>query len=389
MGSILKTTQSSNQEIIRHISGKCTPDTIIMGTIPAIKRNWTENVPEHRVKPPDLKPYTAYSKFTKVETSLRHRTVSIMRRNPCSAGEPYGYTTDSRLTAYYPTHGLSLACKPNVWLGVRNKLMDAENNMSGYLGEYKETANLFYWGAVGLKSVWDLAHARRPEILKKLNPKHKFSFDDVSAAWVNGQFAIKPIVNDIFDLFEYINDKRAKPQVVKISHGDRAYATDSKTTGLYESSGSRTETQYANIEATRSAHPKTYIVNLADAVWEGIPGSVFIDWLIPVGKYLESMHATDNYVSFYGTISTKVDELITVSYLGSKEKGILPGESIVNSQERPYTSRFFSKSRSVVTKIPMASFPRFHVNTDMDIAATHVTTGLAILYNIARGKRFD
>lgn len=378
MGAIPVVRNNNELQLSTLITGLCTADITRYTVMPVSKCSFSQNVPEHRVKPQNLRPYTSMGKNTTQEVPLKRYYRQGYSRGPCVGQIAPGFVTETTYYTYYPSANVNLQCSPNVWLGVREKLGDSEINLSGYVGEYKETAGLLLTAAKGLKAVWDVAHLRPPSFLKG----KKFSFKDVSAAWVNKQFVIKPLMSDIYDIHNEINSKRIKPDIVKIIHRDEVTVTDSRKTSDNTAMcfGTRTESQRAIIECTRNAHASHFVVDPLDALWEAIPGSFLIDWLLPVGSWISSLHATRNFGGYYGTVTTKVDEMVSVSFIDTYAKvGGGPGY-VTNVGIAPYVRKVNGVSRGVVTNIPVPSFPRFTVKTNVKSVLSHLTTASALLH---------
>lgn len=378
MGAIPVTTDVSALQTYRTITGQCTADITQYSIQPMGRSVVSKNVPEHRVKPSNLRPFTSMGKSTIHEKPLRRNFVTGSVRGPCVGQISNGFVTDTYFHTYYPPVNINLTCSPNVWLGVREKLGDSEINLSGYFGEYKETAGLLLTAAKGLKAVWDVGHLRPPDFLKG----KKFSFQDISAAWINKQFVIQPLMSDIYSIHSEINRIRTNPDIVKIVSRDAVTVTDSRKTSDKTAmcAGTRTESQRAIIECTRNAHAPHFVVDPLDMLWEATPGSFLVDWLLPVGSWLSALHATRNFGGYYGTVTTKVDEHVSVHFLNTYNKISGGPGYVANTGISPYIRTTNSVSRGVVTTIPVPSFPRFTVKTNVKSVLSHLTTASALLH---------
>lgn len=124
--------------------------------------------------------------------------------------------------------------------------------------------------------------------LRKNRDRYKNPVDLVSNSWLEYQFAIKPLINDVYGALEAYHSKLQEGSVV----GSRAkYRNDPGGTiyragysGVIKSSNVRTLQQLG-------------LTNPALAAWNLVPLSFIVDWFLPVSTLLQYLDATAGLTS--------------------------------------------------------------------------------------------
>lgn len=180
---------------------------------------------------------------------------------------------------------------------------------------------------------------------------------NLSNHWLEYSYGWRPLLNDIYDSCELLADTyyRQKPTVVtatgkhkfkKVGYLVSEGSLHTETCDTTSESSTRYLLRFVESNAFLRVAEKTGLSNPALLVWEAIPYSFVIDWILPVGSYLQNLNATAGLSFHSGTVSTRV---ITnhVTTLNPKVQGndqvLVSGGRIVRSE---------LKSRQVLSSFP-------------------------------------
>lgn len=187
--------------------------------------------------------------------------------------------------------------------------------------------------------------------LRRNRDRYKNPTDLLANSWLEYQFGIKPLVNDIYGAIDAYHQKLQAGTAVK-------------SKGKYQS-GSNGTTYRAGYTATvKNPTLRTLqqlgITNPALAAWELVPLSFVIDWFLPIGNLLQYLDATVGLTNVYGWGSKK-------SWLREYAKN---PKSLENAQET--YSRYVS----------IGVLPALTVGSNLNIG--QVTTASALLQRLKR-----
>lgn len=321
---------------------------------------------EHRTKPSDLvrNPTSrTWSEYNVQKGILdAHRKVLDVLCVATGKKTNFTYTTQS---LFQPSVVLPTPSLPNTNLKLRTKIDDLDLNLGGYIGEYDQTAGMFTSGARLLSNAWKLAHGRLPKSKKHYRPR------DVSAAWLNTQFAIKPTVDDIFSAIDILNNSASRPVRRKITARETSADGGTILTGNYSIDWEREISIKDSIYIERNSnHSYFNLGNPAEWVWEAIPFSFVIDWFIPIGSYINSFDSMKNW-SVVGGTSVKRDRYKITGTLNQ------PSTSLIDYYtSSPYTATGDSFVRSVKGSVGFPQVPKLK----NPFSTTHVLDALALLH---------
>ena len=118
------------------------------------------------------------------------------------------------------------------------------------------------------------------------------------------------------------------------------------------------------------------IANLGTIAWELVPFSFVVDWLLPVGDWIDSFDALLGYTSVTCSVSTIIRR--TASFSGSIPKttvgsGIQRGDLTISST--PSVRRDVHLVRQVPSGVPLPTLPRFKD----PVSLRHMANGLSLL----------
>lgn len=115
------------------------------------------------------------------------------------------------------------------------------------------------------------------------------------------------------------------------------------------------------------------ITNPADLIWEEIPYSFVVDWVLPIGNWLQTFDA-DFGLSFQGGSVTEFTKVKSRSQLGESQSGLPPG-MLARNNSVPYKYDGFVFNRGALLEPPGVGFPHFK----NPFSALHVSEALSLL----------
>lgn len=211
---------------------------------------------------------------------------------------------------------------------LRAKVKDSNLNLAQSLAEYRQTADLFYGLASDLVSTFRSLRSGRglKDIAKYFRKPRGKIVDDVGNRWLQYQYGVRPLVNDIYGSCEALRKK--------LRDGQFNYVTVSRDVKQDEvqkwpSSSNPVAKAYCQIHhrcTIRSRYKITAaavkqlsevgITNPALLAWELIPYSFVVDWLFPVGNWLASLDALTGTSEFSYYYSCKTVGRLSGSIYG-------------------------------------------------------------------------
>lgn len=129
------------------------------------------------------------------------------------------------------------------------------------------------------------------QILKAGKPRGGFKSTDVSGVWLEAQYGWKPLAADIYSGMEFLESQTAAPRGFSYERQQsrRLSQEVSNSASIYSIKAIGTVTRKYKIEFTErlSTARSLGLLNPASVLWEKLPWSFVIDWLTPVGTYLD------------------------------------------------------------------------------------------------------
>jgi len=316
----------------------------------------------------------------------KHRTMGLLRTaDPwytgyCS-GVPYpGYLSElkAEICDLYPDKD----CSTNWQMKMRQKILDTYVNIGADIVEINETANMVREAAGLLKDGW-VRYVRK----KAKKKRRRLTPCDVAAAELITAYGIAPILGTTYDSVQKLNQEVKVPRLRRVAVSatrsrDIDMVLPSTTTGEYHFTGQheRSTKAVAYIEYVIDDSTSGFrLGNPATWVWEKIPFSFVVDWVIPIGGYLDSLTAMSGVNFITGFVTTKDRFTAVGSYSGSE--WVCDQEPVIH-QEGTW--------RTVLTEIPQADFPRFDPGMSVKRAlnAISLITALSSRRNPACKRRF-
>lgn len=215
---------------------------------------------------------------------------------------------------------------------------------------------------------------------------HQMGFDNgwrdaksLSDRWLWFNYGLRPLMNDIYGLQEQIKAGfREKDQIFSVvSEVSESFHPETFITIKPRSSGGKAyrtvRVQYYVRVNNAWLHSMGAlgVMNPALIAWELVPYSFVLDWLLPIGQFLEGTHAMVglDYLCGFETRRVVVDVHWTHTY----------GPELMSG--KPYTAQFksYTMTRLVITKPP-----ELIMTIRNPFSSTHVTSAAALLRNSRR-----
>jgi len=128
---------------------------------------------------------------------------------------------------------------------------------------------------------------------------------------------------------------------------------------------------------------QTGFTNPINLLWEVIPYSFVVDWLLPIGPYLEQLHAWDG-LEFVKGFQVRIVKRVTFYDYAYSGK-LYPAEP--TDLNMVQDSGQFRQEHIIYERDPLTSFPSMTFPTLKNPASlSHALNGLALLHNFFQKK---
>jgi hypothetical protein len=279
-----------------------------------------------RPKPPDLQ---ALSSLTSFGGNQRDDVIygALTATFVTGWGDTFTYH-DVNPQNYFPV-GVVLSTEDPDWEGkLRLAVKDQKVNLAQSLAEYKQTQDMFVKNA---KTIWQFGrwlrrgsgtnpfagNANRVKKPKKLR-------SEVSDRYLEYQFGVKPLIQDIVGSVEELEQVCSRPHYRSIS--SRAVNEGRlEETGVLSIDGrtlKRISTDKIVIKAKATVLGESLsaqrlgFTNPLALAWELLPYSFVVDYFIGVGNWLNAFDAMIGIQQCYGTVTRKRKYICTTNLGG-------------------------------------------------------------------------
>lgn len=216
------------------------------------------------------------------------------------------------------------------------------------------------------KSISNALNREKRSRTKDIFPSGKWISDkDFSNAWLEYKYGWKPLLQDMHDAQELLNEQilgRDFHDAFKAS----ASGVESNTKDVRGYGGSVLSTWHSTVryslhlrceDELSSLASKTGLSNPALLAWELLPYSFVVDWVYPVGEYLEGLHAFDGFSFVRGTKSVTTKGMYFVDYTGpvGYTEGIY---RFSGKQKGIYFDKYLEHQRTVLGSMPSVLPPK-------------------------------
>lgn len=201
-----------------------------------------------------------------------------------------------------------------------NKLKDQKVNLAVALAERAETAELLVNTLAGLtKAANSLRRGDMRGVAKGLGlrkvpkgPRGEKFFDK----WLEYQYGWDPLLQDVYGAVSALHQAdQDDPKRYTVTVSARVKDSNESRRTVTSSGGWKTYSEYKTLEGAfvrldyylenpfLASLSALGITNPALVVWERVPSSFMIDWVIPIGNYLSAFDATLGYKFRAGSLS--------------------------------------------------------------------------------------
>lgn len=249
---------------------------------------------------------------------------SIIGTSNPTSGATYGYAPNDSLFISNLTGAPSVSTnlKNRAVTEAMNKLQQKKVDLGAALAELRPTVNGL--AEIGLKLanlVWAIRKGHWEHARQILFGPRGLTPSDAGQAWLAWQYGIKPLMMDAHGLMEAFHKGiLEKDLIVKVT---RTVREDS--TPLFVPTGPWTWAKqegfvedlvkvviYGKIsDAWKASAGSWGLSNPASAIWEGLGWSFLVDWLLPLGNFLDAMGATVGLSFLGGSMTTRKYAVLT------------------------------------------------------------------------------
>jgi hypothetical protein len=278
----------------------------------------------------------------------------------------------------------------------RNRLKSKKVDLGVAFGERKQTARLL--GDTAIRLATAVRHLRRGQIRRAMDAlgvssqRRQPRGRNVPERWLELQYGWKPLLRDVYGAASALEqrpkgDWRVTASVTRKREGSNTFTQrpDNGTMMAFTVEARWTKSVYTRIDALPQNEA---IISLASVGvtnplligWELVPFSFVVDWVYPIGNWLESLDA----LLGYGAATYSSSFLVRGKWRdkGLSYTGVKDGWRYTQANSYTATKRVVSLQRSVSDSVPIPSLPRIKDPRSLG----HMANGLALLAT-AFGRR--
>jgi hypothetical protein len=281
-----------------------------------------------------------------------------------------------------------------------NKLKDQDINLGTFIAEFGETEKMIAshilkiargvrkWRAGNPPKLWKLIRGSEgpgyPSRVAADTAKR------LPASWLELQYGWKPLLSDIYGGIHHLT----KPQRDPFIHV-KGYSVRKSAVSMTPSAVAGTSKCWLEFELKQEVWVSLYyllnspglaevsslgLLNPAEIVWECLPYSFVVDWIVPIGPWMSSLTADAGY-TFQGGSCSRKSELnggkLRAMYL---ENVRTPTSSVAVTGSGPsLTGGAFDFARTCYTSSPV---PGVYIKNPL--SALHVANATALLLQVFR-----
>jgi hypothetical protein len=162
------------------------------------------------------------------------------------------------------------------------------------IGEARQTAELL--SDVVIPPVKALIYLRKGNVegaLQELGIRRKYGTKSLANLWLEYQYGIVPLLNDVYSAHQVLSKKVAEPMTITVKHSRTVSESSSGDWGERETSvrnGIGVTCRYE--PSILSNLDSMGLLNPLSVAWELVPFSFVVDWFIPIGNTLTSLTAS-------------------------------------------------------------------------------------------------
>ncbi len=185
---------------------------------------------------------------------------------------------------------------PEVDGAIRSRIKSQNLNLAQTLAEYRQTSKMFSSIANDVFRTFRSLRSGRAfgDFVRILQAPRSNIEKEIANRWLQYQYGIRPLISDLYGSIDALATKIRSGFwnygiiTRKLVQSGRVTNTNG-TDDYVDETWTRKRYRYKISDATLKQLAQIGITNPALLVWELIPYSFVIDWLFPVGKFLESL----------------------------------------------------------------------------------------------------
>jgi len=205
-------------------------------------------------------------------------------------------------------------------------------------------------------------------------------------AWIALQYGWRPLLSDIYGLVEDIANQQASPQIYTAKARSRFVEAIAYDKPLYPTSDKKFFTRdtvsgekvwevsygitYWRRPGAPQDLPRMGITNPAVVAWELVPWSFVIDWVLPIGSFLETLDATLGIEFLHGYKTVYQKSFAMYSGLKVGMNGGVDTRGFMQGSEE-----YVDVRRTVLKDFPSPCLPQFK----NPLSPMHMYNGIALL----------
>lgn len=219
------------------------------------------------------------------------------------------------------------------------------------LAETHKTFNDLASAASDLANLYNgFRHANGPQIAKALSGGGRDIYDALARRWLGYQYSWRPLVQDIHDTFQVIQQKRLVKYNGVWGKSTRHNEKDISQGSWDNNSGGYIRKVHSTLRARAVLHAcirnetvvfinKLGLLNPLSIAWELTPYSFVADWAVPVGSCLQAWSAMAGLDFKGGSLSFTSDSTMDVSWRPGPDYKVAPSGSVSGSAVGTYYQR--------------------------------------------------
>ncbi len=307
-----------------------------------------------------------------------------------------------KATNYVNVPGYAASSRPSVRLVLKenecaNRILDQINaqafNAGAFLVELPETVSSVASAAKTLVSVaLSVKKGRYSRALRQIGlsrrqwNKSKLAFKSASERWLAVKFGVLPLVSDISDLTELHRNAPALEKVFRLSARTSLSnngTIDEPVNSVISREGKWYGTSYMKVEYAITdphtiAQKALGLANPPAALWEGVPFSWLLDYVVGVGDYLERLGATQGLSFAHGY---KAQKILGSMYLKKNQMVTYSNGTFLH--DNSWSKALFEGYR----RWPITSFPSPTIEWSLDdITLSQVSNVIALIGVLMKTK---
>jgi len=335
-----------------------------------------------------------YPKPYDMRVSKRRVTSGTIRAENLSNGNQYSYSGD---LGSFVDGGSTISLLPSSTMERNQSIMkalaslkDQRVNLGVALAEAQQTAD--FVGSSALKLGRAAKHALDGDFKRALSGLGVKRWRDYPKGWLGYNYAALPLLGDIYGSLDALNNRRDLTEWVITVKGVSNHIQQKSTvyhpqpnmfSGCYLNDTQRrgyfTRLDYYPGNTFLSTLSSAGVTNPLEVIWEKVPFSFVVDWLVPVGDWLSTMDAALGFKFLSGSTTMRLEST----------RSIVVANEPVNPPYRCKFAKFEGRQRSlhiireVHNSSPLVATPRIK----NPLSLGHMANGLSLLTAVFGGRR--